>query len=111
MNEDTMIARKPAVVQVTTRSGAVYHIDFERGDWDRNGSEYHQRLWDFRTGDRSVTPDLDDWDTERYPVVGQSIFIKGGGLHDWYLSTPVVSIEEISREDSWLTDSDEVGDP
>ena len=93
---------KDPVVKVVTETGSVYHIDFERDVWCKNGGDVHDAIMDFRVGDREDGTDLSLWRETRQPEVGLSMFIHGKKLHDWWLTTTVISVEEIEREDSWV---------
>lgn len=88
-----------AKIKVTTTTGSVYKIDTDTGVWIKNNYEVHSTLsalksgvWD---GDHSNIPDVWTWPEVEKPVVGESMYIHGRGMHDWWLSTPVVSVEEI----------------
>lgn len=86
-------------LKVTTTTGSVYTIDTVTGEWDKNGWDTHQKItalksgvWD---GDHRNLPDFWDWPEVDKPIEGESMYIHGRGLHDWWLTTPVVSVEEI----------------
>lgn len=95
------------MLKITTETGSYYEFDEDRGIVVKNGSHA------FKYGIVQATPNwgpavresaakgaslfAHEWVTEhgedRFPVVGECLYVVG--FDAWYLSTPVVSVEEI----------------
>ena len=101
MHEETLDPGKGRVTQVTTASGSVYQIDFDSGQWCKNSWDRHDALREFKVGHRDRAP-VHDWSDADRPGIGKSMYIRGKGLHDWWITTPVVRVEMVDWEDSWL---------
>lgn len=90
-------------LEVTTTTGSVYFIDTEAEVWAKNDSFWNRltRLsvgeWD---GTRSNVPDTSEWPEVEIPQVGKNMYIQGKGLYDWWLTTPIVSVDEVEG-DEW----------
>lgn len=86
------------VVKVTTETGSVYKIDLGNRIWSKNGmpAENLGRMaigeWD---GNARNVPDFNSWPDALTPEEGSNMYIRGKGLHDWYLTTKIVSVEEV----------------
>lgn len=82
------------IQKITTKSGSFYFIDEDRGFWRKN-SEQIERIF-YAHG---IYPeDLIKWHNkepyEKQPIkVGTHLHI--GSRDVWWLSTPIVSIEEV----------------
>lgn len=94
-------------IKITTETGSSYVFNKNRGLVTKNESHV------FRYGVVKATPDwaptarelhekgegltvtdwLDEYGEDRFPEVGECLYV--AGFEGWYLSTPVVSIEEI----------------
>lgn len=80
-----------------TESGATYVIDTDARTWTHRGGpvEHLHRLAtlkrDYGPGER--TQDLFTLPEADKPVVGESLFVWGGHMYDWRLSTDIVSVE------------------
>lgn len=89
-------------LKVTTTTGSVYEIDTDTGWWLKNGEELHSELSALRVGEwdgtRTNIPDYSSWPEVDKPEVGKNMYIRGRDQWDWWLTTPVVSVEEV---DSW----------
>lgn len=90
---------------VTTRTGSVYYIDRDRDYWAKNYGGWEpltflaEGEWD---GDHTRIPDIDSWPEVEVPEVGKNMYISGRGMYDWWLSTPIVSVEVSDKEgDDW----------
>ena len=88
-------------LKVTTETGSYYHINTETERWIKNSNPYdrHGALMFLRVGDyEDRVPHAFEgggsWEEADIPEVGKCMYIHGRGIHDWYVSTPVVSIEE-----------------
>lgn len=86
-------------LKVTTTTGSVYTIDTDTGEWNKNGWDYHSTLSMLRSGEWDGTyggvKEVASWPDVEKPVVGESMYIHGRGFEDWWVTTPVVSVEEI----------------
>ncbi len=96
--EDTTIRAVPEspVLKVTTETGSVYHICPETGYWDKNGRDFHRTLTFIKVGAWEDRLRVNDWPEVDIPEVGKSMFIQGRGMSEWYITTPVVSVERIN---------------
>lgn len=90
---------------VTTSTGSVYYIDRDAKRWAKNYSGWlpltrmAEGEWD---GNHTRIPDLDSWPDVEVPTEGKNLYISGRGMYDWWLSTPIVSVEESDGEgDDW----------
>lgn len=89
-----------AKYEVETSTGSVYYIDTDKRQWAKNSYwfEYLETIavgdWD---GTRSNVPDFYQWQPVDLPEVGRNMFIKGRGMNDWYLTTPIVEIREVEE--------------
>lgn len=89
-----------AVLDVTTESGRHYWIDTEERLWKRISRsgipEFTESIWALKVGAVLAypwhAPEL--WQDADVPVVGKHLFISSRDV--WYVSTKVVSIEEVS---------------
>lgn len=86
------------IIRVSTASGSFYDIDLTRREFSRNGDTRWSQILDWRTSGDNVRIPFEDWKPIDWPVVGESMYIQGRGLSDWFLSTPVVSIQEHDGE-------------
>ena len=86
--------------EVTTTTGSKYYIDHDTGWWTKNNGIWAPltRLatgeWD---GTRHNVPDITEWAEVEKPEPGKNMYIQGRGMHDWWLTTPVVSVEEVEE--------------
>ena len=84
----------------TTSSGSVYFIDTDNGSWTKN-SHYWEPLNDLAVGEwsgnRRDIPDFESWERVDIPEVGKNMYIRGFGMNDWMLSTPVVEVREVEE--------------
>ena len=90
---------------VTTKTGSQYLIDVEAQFWAKNREQWN-RTWNLKIVDREAVAELPDdasvWeyieDQERVelPVVGKAFYITGRDF--WYVTTTVVSIEEVDKD-------------
>lgn len=89
-----------AKYEVETTTGSVYHIDTETNTWSKNGGPIDTIYW-LADGEWDGTmenvPDFQEWSEVELPSVGKSMFIRGRGMHNWYLTTPVVEIREVEE--------------
>lgn len=87
-----------SVIKVTTETGSVYKIDLGNRLWSKNGmpAENLRRMaigeWD---GNARNIPNFHEWAQVAMPEVGTNMYIEGNALHGWYLTTKIVSVEEI----------------
>lgn len=82
------------MLRFTTATGATYDVDLENSFWRKREGSW-QRLWGApQAGKVKAFPweAPDDW-FDRLPVEGEHLFVTSRDL--WWVSTPVVSIEEI----------------
>lgn len=82
-----------------TRSGARYLVDEDNGTWRKNDDAREYLMWLKAlnvTEDQTVMTwsDVEAISEDRTPVVGERIYI--GSHNVWWLSTPVVRIENVS---------------
>lgn len=82
------------VTKITTKTGAVYKL--HDGLWKKNGGPYN-RTWSNFCVSNETLENAKTWDdvhnSEHLPIqVGLCMYI--AGRDEWYLSTPIVSIEE-----------------
>lgn len=96
-----------SVFYVTTESGARYRIDTDARTWrsySRRSGPDGGALHKMSVIDREAeVPDGEEVSIFSYPAVdrpevGKSIFVWGGHLTDWRLSTKVVKVEEFDAE-------------
>ncbi len=83
-----------------TRSGARYLVDEDNGTWRKNDDAREYLMWLKAlnvTEDQTVMTwtDVEAISEDRAPVVGERIYI--GSHNVWWLSTPVVRIENVSQ--------------
>lgn len=93
----------PSIIKFTTQTGSYYTIDVRNGRWGKNSRPVNT-VWEY-----AAVPDWLDQRAEvmeaglikwsqthgemyRLPTVGECLYILGRDV--WWLSTPVVSIEE-----------------
>lgn len=81
-------------LELTTETGRVYLIDLERGFWSRSPFDYTNRIWAIKAGKVKAWPTQENAEHWRdgVPELGEHLYIKGYDL--WYVSTPIVRIEE-----------------
>lgn len=83
---------------VETESGSLYFIDTEEGVWSKNVSWPQEKLERLAVGKWSGlywdVPDVAEWEERELPVVGMNMYIKGEGDTNWYVTTPIKSVEE-----------------
>ena len=78
-----------AKLRVETSTGSVYFIDRDNRCWAKNS--YHwEPLNDLAVG---------EWSGNRrdIPEVGKNMYIRGFGMNDWWLSTPIVAVREVEE--------------
>lgn len=85
--------------EVETTTGSIYDIDTDAGVWSKNG-DYEDRIIQMSEGEWDGTfeniPAFQRWPDVDKPQVGKNLFIRGRGMHNWYLTTPVVRVTEVS---------------
>lgn len=85
---------------VTTSTGSVYFIDTDNRRWAKN-SYYWEPLNDLAVGEwsgnRRDVPDFGSWERVDIPEVGNNMYIRGFGMNDWWLSTPIVAVREVEE--------------
>lgn len=100
-------------IKVNTESGSFYHIDTETGHWQRNGSLYstYHMISSLRVGDYEdrrygayEKGTSGSWHDAELPEVGKCMYIHAKGLRDYWVSTPVIGIEEDPSD--WPDDLD-----
>lgn len=84
---------------VETETGSLYFIDTEEGVWSKNVSWPQEKLERLAVGKWSGllhwdVPDVAEWEERELPVVGLNMYIKGDGDTNWYVTTPIKSVEE-----------------
>ena len=89
-----------AKLRVETSTGSVYFIDRDNRCWAKNS--YHwEPLNDLAVGEwsgnRRDIPDFESWDRVDIPEVGKNMYIRGFGMNDWWLSTPIVAVREVEE--------------
>jgi len=82
-------------LKVTTETGSYYEIDHENQFWSKNGGP-KERLMNIRSGPWGEYVESDTWKDVEVPEVGLSMYICSWNV--WYLTTHVVSVEEIKDE-------------
>ena len=89
-------------IRVTTASGIYYDIDLEHRLFERNGDGNEVSIVEWRSGDSQDhrNSPVTEWDHVGWPILGESMYIQGEGLANWYLTTPVTQINEIDEPDS-----------
>jgi hypothetical protein len=91
------------VKKVVTNSGSVYLIDEEHRSWRKN-NEPIERIWWCKAFVIDNAPNAKTWADiseaaeDRFPEVGEHLYI--GARDVWYLSTPIISVEEIEDVES-----------
>ena len=93
--EKTVTRRIPKTIRVTTDSGSVYMINLEERLWWKEimPREVYD-LVSMQSGVRNNDP-VSEWPKVEVPVVGLSMFIRGSGFSEWWLTTPVREVEEV----------------
>jgi hypothetical protein len=87
------------MLEVITETGAKYHLDIENNFWKkfaRDGYEYAwEKIWGLKhSADTTYAPwSVDHPWPDGIPEVGEHLYI--ACRYHWWVSTPVVSIEEI----------------
>lgn len=91
------------IIDVTTKSGAIYRIDFDRGFWHKRREydegifyEVHmEKIWFLKVGTNLTTPWQDEysWASAERPEVGKHMYISSRDV--WYVSTLVADISEV----------------
>lgn len=83
---------------VETETGSLYFIDTAEKRWSKYVSypqESIERLavgyWD---GTYENLPVVSEWEDRELPEVGKNMYIKGDGDTNWYVTTPIKSVEE-----------------
>jgi hypothetical protein len=89
-----------AKYEVETSTGSVYFIDTDKKQWAKN-SYFWEPLNDLAVGDwdgtRTNIPDFRSWPEVELPEVGRNMYIRGFGMNDWWLSTPIVEVREVEE--------------
>lgn len=91
-------------MRVTTETGSYYDIDTESGHWVKNGYDEHFTLSRLMSGPAMTMPtdrygnQTPGWRDVLIPAVGESMYIHGRGMSDWWRTTAVVSVEEVQDE-------------
>lgn len=89
-----------AKYEVETSTGSVYFIDTDTGYWAKN-SYYWEPLNDLAVGEWSGNhwdiPDFESWERVDIPEVGKNMYIRGFGMNDWWLTTPIVEVREVEE--------------
>ena len=80
-------------IKVTTSTGSYYRIDTEGGPWSKNDTLEYNSMTELRSGLRTDGTTVAEWRTVKIPVVGESMFICGEHMYDWWITTPIVSVE------------------
>ena len=84
--------------KVTTATGSVYLVDYENRFWKKN-NEPTERLWFLQ---QSAVPaseieypwvNRDKWEDVEVPEIGKHMYIASRDV--WYISTEVVSVEDV----------------
>lgn len=83
-------------IRVTTESGSYYDIDITRRLFERNGDGLEVAIMEWRSGDIDESP-IRDWPEVDWPVIGETMYIHGEGLANWYLTTKVTQINELDE--------------
>ena len=87
--------------KAVTATGSVYEIDTEKGVWRKNQWSW-EWLHHFAMGEWDGThkniPDFHTWEASEFPVEGKNMYIQGRGIRDWFLTTELMSVEEV---DEW----------
>lgn len=90
-------------IKITTKSGSYYTID--RGYFAKNKTEWHsiQELYFFDLGDIGIIrywteffAKAKDMEKTYEPEVGKYMYISGRDV--WWISTEIVSVEELSND-------------
>ena len=86
-------------IRVTTASGSYYDIDLEHRLFERNGDGNEVSIIEWRSGDSHDhrNSKVTEWDHVGWPILSESMYIRGEGLANWYLTTPVTQINEIDE--------------
>lgn len=90
--------------RVVTESGAVYLLDFQEGFWKYDDDDW-ERLYKFKVAAHSEDDQRlgypssypEHWNDATEPQVGRRMYMSNGKMHDWRISTPVVSVEEVAE--------------
>lgn len=86
--------------EVETSTGSIYYIDQGNKKWAKNSVSFQhlhflgEGEWD---GDHFNIPDVFSWPEVDAPAVGKNMYIHGRGMHDWWLSTPIVKVTEVEK--------------
>lgn len=82
--------QEPAM-RITTATGSYYVID--NGLWSKNGGEWAALMWAYSIAESQYSSWKEINAAEHLPIqIGQHLCI--GGFNGWWVSTPIVSIEE-----------------
>jgi len=92
-------AKKITMKKVTTKSGAVYLIDEERSFWKKNNDPWERTYWA-----HGVYPeDFIRWHNKEpydHQPIAPGVHLYIGCRGSWWLSTPIISVEEIEHVES-----------
>lgn len=87
-------------LRVETSTGSVYFIDTDNRRWAKN-NYYWEPLNDLAVGEWSGNhrdvPDFESWERVDIPKVDKNMYIRGFGMNDWWLSTPIVEVREVEE--------------
>lgn len=98
-----------------TRTGAIYIIDKDKNEWSKyrpHGEFVYKEdgpheLTSLMVGtelshpysDKAFYTDNDTWWNAERPEVGKHMYIQGRGMHTWWISTEMVSVDVIESFD------------
>lgn len=85
--------------KVTTKSGAVYLIDEERGWWKKNKDPWERTWWAYGVYPEDVHKWANQEELDKQPIE-PGVHLSIGARDIWWFSTPIVSVEEIEYVES-----------
>lgn len=79
-------------IKITTASGSFYIID--NGYWNKNNGAWDELMWAHCIEEREYSGIGELSQSKQLPLqVGKSMYL--GGFNVWWVSTPIVKIEEL----------------
>lgn len=85
--------------KVTTKSGSIYLIDEERGFWKKNNDFGERIWWAYGIYGEDVAKWFNKEELDKQPIK-PGVHLCIGGRDVWWISTPIVSVEEIEDVES-----------
>lgn len=83
---------------LTTESGRIYKLELDHNFWSRSPHFRHHVIWELKAGQKMEWPTLENqafW-RDGVPEIGEHLYVRG--YDEWYVSTKIVSIEEVDDE-------------